>query len=93
MRVEVKLHATLATFLPRESRDGVALVELDEAATVGALVARLAIPDDLARVVLVDGHDVPDHHVLRAGSVVDIFPPLAGGARSPVVHSIGSGSV
>ena len=83
MRVEVRLHATLVPFLPRGGRDGTAFVELAAPATVASLIHALAIPEDLARVVLVDGHDVPDQHALDAGSVVDIFPPLAGGGSRP----------
>ena len=80
MRVEVQLHATLTPFLPPGSRDGVAVVEIDDDATVAALIARLAIPAELSRVVLVNGHDVDDETRLRAGDVVDVFPPLAGGS-------------
>ena len=87
MRVEVKLHATLVPFLPPGSRDGAAVVDLAAPATVASLIQALAIPEDLARVVLVDGQDVPDRHELRPGSVVDIFPPLAGGSAPRVVHS------
>ena len=82
MRVEVQLHATLASFLPPGSRDGVAHVDLEEPATVAALIAHLAIPQELSRVVLVNGHDVEDDATLSAGDVVDVFPPLAGGAAT-----------
>jgi molybdopterin converting factor small subunit len=82
VRVEVRLHATLAAFLPPGSREGAAPVGLPEGATIARLIERLAIPVDLARVVLVAGHDVPDDHVLHADDVVDIFPPLAGGSSA-----------
>ena len=82
MRVEVQLHATLAAFLPPGSAQGVAVLELDDDATVGDLLARLAIPADLSRIVLVNGHDVGDDTRVRPGDVVDVFPPLAGGAKA-----------
>ena len=80
MRIEVQLHATLATFLPSGSRDGVAVLELPEGATVGDVVRRLAIPAELSRIVLVNGHDVEDDAALHPGDTLDVFPPLAGGA-------------
>ncbi len=80
MRVEVQLHATLAPFLPPGSRAGVAGVEVPDPATVSTLVTLLRIPPELSRVVLVNGHDVEDDAPLHAGDVVDVFPPLAGGA-------------
>lgn len=92
--MEVQLHATFAAFLPRGSAQGVAVLELHDDATVGDLLVRLAIPTDLSRIVLVNGHDVDDEARLRTGDVVDVFPPLAGGAGSAMVHSGGSlGSV
>jgi molybdopterin converting factor small subunit len=82
VRVEVQLHATLAAFLPPGSRDGVAVLDVDDTATVADLIRRLAIPADLSRVVLVNGHDVGDDAHLRTGDVVDVFPPLAGGSET-----------
>ena len=66
---------------------------LPDASTVADLIARLRVPVELSRIVLVNGHDVEDDSALRDGDVVDIFPPLAGGAEDRVVHSGGSGSV
>ena len=82
MQVQVQLHATLTAFLPAGSRDGVARVDLPHPATVAELIHRLGIPTDLSRIVLVNGHDVEDDVRLQAGDVVDVFPPLAGGAAS-----------
>ena len=57
-----------------------AVIELADGARVADLIRQLAIPPELSRVVLVNGHDVEDDAVLRAGDTVDVFPPLAGGA-------------
>jgi molybdopterin converting factor small subunit len=92
VRVELQLHATLAPFLPPTARDGAAILELNDGATVADVVGRLGIPAALSRIVLVNGHDVEDTAGLRDGDVVDIFPPLAGGAAGGL-HSEGSGSV
>jgi molybdopterin converting factor small subunit len=81
VQIEVQLHATLATFLPPGSHDGIALVDVTDGATIADLVRHLAIPTDLSRVVLVNGHDVEDEKRLSVGDVVDIFPPLAGGSE------------
>jgi molybdopterin converting factor small subunit len=93
VQVEVQLHATLTPFLPPGSRDGVARIELPEHSTIAALIDRLAIPADLSRVVLVNGHDVEDDAALHAGDVVDVFPPLAGGAGSGWYTRTAFGSV
>jgi len=81
VRVEVRLFATLAAFLPPDSRDGAAQLEIPEGSTVADVARRLGIPPDLARVVLVNGRDMGAQASLAGRDVVTIFPPLAGGAR------------
>lgn len=44
------------------------------------VIGALGIPADLARVVLVNGHDAAADRPLEEGDEVAIFPPLAGGA-------------
>jgi len=80
VRVEVRLFATLAAFLPPEGRDGTAELEIPEGSTVTDVTSRLGIPADLARVVLVNGRDIGSEAPLTSRDVVTIFPPLAGGA-------------
>ena len=79
VRVEVRLFATLAEFLPSDGRDGAAVLEIPEGSTVTEVTRRLGIPPDLARVVLVNGRDAGSEAPLAARDVVTIFPPLAGG--------------
>ena len=80
MRVQVRLFATLAVFLPPHGRDGVAEFEIPDGGTVADVTDRLGIPPDLARVVLVNGRDIGSQAPLNGGDIVTIFPPLAGGS-------------
>jgi molybdopterin converting factor small subunit len=80
VRVEVRLFATLAEYLPPDGRDGAAELEIPEGSTIVEVTRRLGIPTDLARVVLVNGRDAGVEAILSARDVVTIFPPLAGGA-------------
>lgn len=80
MKVEVRLFATLVTFLPPHGRDGAAELEIPDGSTVAEVTSRLGIPPDLARVVLVNGRDIGPEAPLAACDVVTIFPPLAGGS-------------
>jgi molybdopterin converting factor small subunit len=80
VRVEVRLFATLAAFLPPQSRDGAAVLEIPDGGTLRDVTQRLGIPADLARVVLVNGRDVGADASLAAEDIVTIFPPLAGGS-------------
>jgi len=80
VKVEVRLFATLASFLPAHGLDGAAELEIPEGSTVTEVTRCLGIPPDLARVVLVNGRDIGPEARLAARDVVTIFPPLAGGA-------------
>jgi molybdopterin converting factor small subunit len=79
VRIEVRLFANLADYLPAGGRAGTAVVEVPGGATVGDLVRRLAIPDGLPRLALVNGRDAGPEHPLAPGDVVSLLPPLAGG--------------
>jgi molybdopterin converting factor small subunit len=81
VRIELHLFATLASFLPPASAGGTATIDLPEAATLDDLRRAVGIPDGLAYVALVNGHEATCERRLDAGDVVTLFPPLAGGSR------------
>lgn len=60
-------------------RAAVAVIDVPEGSTVDDLARRLGIPADMARVVLVNGHDAEPGRTLVADDAVSIFPPLMGG--------------
>lgn len=79
MKVEVRLFATFAVFLPPDSVAGAAVVEIAEGETVAEIAERLGIPAALPRITLVNGDDAAPDRRLASGDVVALFPPLAGG--------------
>jgi len=81
VRVEVRLFATLAPYLPKDSEAGSAFLDLAEGSAVGDVAAVLGVPHDFPRIVLVNGEDADEARRLCAGDVVTLFPPLAGGSR------------
>ena len=82
MRVEVRLFATLARFLPPGHDAGIASLEMPDGCTVADLAHTLGIPPEMSRIALVNDHDAADEHRLAPGDVVTLFPPLAGGASA-----------
>jgi molybdopterin synthase sulfur carrier subunit len=80
VRVEVRLFATLAAFLPPLSREGATTLDVPPGSTVHDVIERLGIPADFERVALVNGSDATADRPLRPGDVVTVFPPLSGGA-------------
>ncbi len=84
MKIEVRLFANLADYLPPGTRGSRATVDLPAGATLLDLVRRLQIPDDLPRLMLVNGQDAGAERPLAPGDVVSLIPPLAGGGARPV---------
>jgi molybdopterin converting factor small subunit len=57
-------------------------MDVDEHATVRGLLKALCVPDDLPRIVLVNGQYASEDSLLNAGDIVSVFPPLIGGRSS-----------
>ena len=79
MRIEVRLFATFAAYLPPGSRDGAATLDVPDGATVADVARVLGISAALARISLVNGHEATPDRPLMRSDIVDLFPPLAGG--------------
>ena len=55
------------------------MMSFDGEKTIHDLIHELKLPDDIPRIIIVNGiHAEPDH-VIKDGDVVSLFPPLAGG--------------
>lgn len=80
MKIEVKLFATLAMYLPDEEEGNSATVDVPDGTTVGQLMHRLGIPDEMPRITLINGRDAALEQLIHDGDTLSAFPPLAGGA-------------
>ncbi len=79
MKVEARLFATLAAYLPEEGDGRSATLELADGSTVQDVVRSLRIPDDMPFLVMLNGRDAALDQPLADGDVLSLFPPLAGG--------------
>jgi molybdopterin converting factor small subunit len=80
--VTVRLFATFRDFLPQHAiRSGLQL-DVHEHDTVQALMKALRVPDDLPKIVLVNGQHASENSLLMDGDIVSVFPPLIGGRSS-----------
>jgi molybdopterin converting factor small subunit len=80
VKIEVRLFATLARYLPQGPQAGSAFLDVAEGSSVDDVADALGIPADLSRVILVNDQDADEHRRLVEGDVLTLFPPLAGGA-------------
>ena len=79
MKIEVRLFATLATYLPDESDGRSATLEIPDGGMVGDVVRSLGIPEDTLFITMINGRDAALDQPLADGNVLSLFPPLAGG--------------
>ena len=68
MRVEVRLFATLARYLPKSSEADSADLEVADGSTVADLAAALGIPPDLSRITMVNDAEADESRRLSAGT-------------------------
>lgn len=79
MEVEVKLFATLRDYLPKGSGQFSCKMEIDGNTSVEDIISKLKIPEDIPKIILINGIHAKKNQILKNGDVVSIFPPVAGG--------------
>jgi sulfur carrier protein ThiS len=80
MKIEVRLYASLARYMPApEGTGSPETMEVAEGLTVQELFGQLKIPPDAVKVVFLNGLHATGEQVLKPGDRVGVFPPVAGG--------------
>ncbi len=83
MKITLKLYATLGDLLPPGAVANAAQIDVDDDVTLNQLIQHYKIPPKLAHLVLINGvfacETDRDSAVLKAGDVLAIWPPVAGG--------------
>jgi molybdopterin converting factor small subunit len=82
MKVKVQLYAILAEYLPTNANNKTAILELLEGTTVQEVLNELTIPENMPKILLVNGRNAELDRVLVEGDTVSVFPPIAGGGKS-----------
>ena len=79
--VQVKMFMKFRKYLPSDSREGRAVVSVQEGSTLQDLMAMLRIPHDEQGTAVINGisYGVKETQVLADGDVVSFFSPVAGG--------------
>ena len=79
MDIEVKLFATLRDYLPKGSSRFSCTLNIDGRSRVKDILEKLKIPEEIPKIILVNGVHGKVDQLLKEGDVVSIFPPVAGG--------------
>jgi molybdopterin converting factor small subunit len=79
MKVTVRLFATFRDWSPTHAAQWSFDMEVDKHETVQGLIKTLSLPDELPRIILVNGTFASEDSHLHEGDIVSVFPPLIGG--------------
>ncbi len=75
IKIELKLFATIARYLP-DSKEPFLLLD---GTTIREVASKLGIPESEMKLTFVNGIQRPLDHVLDDGDRLGIFPPVGGG--------------
>ncbi len=79
MEIEVKLFATLRDYLPDGSGRFSCKMEIEGPTRVQDVLLKLRIPEEMPKIILINGIHGKKDQVLKEGDVLSVFPPVAGG--------------
>jgi sulfur carrier protein ThiS len=80
MRIELKLYASLARFMPdKQGGSGANTFEIDDETTISDLLESLKVPTQQVKLIFLNGVHAKGDHVLKEGDRIGVFPPVAGG--------------
>lgn len=77
MNIEVKLFPTLQKYSKIKSRNF--SYQIKKGTTVSEFLKELGIPEEVAKIIIVNGQRVEKNFVLKNGDRLSIFPLIAGG--------------
>ena len=79
MEIEVRLFATYQTYLPKGEGRHTFKLGINEGARVADVLKQLKMPEEMPKILLVNGRHAQTDTTLEPGDAVSIFPPLGGG--------------
>lgn len=79
MKISLNLFANLAALLPTGSKGHSCSFECSDGLTMEQLLTELKIPENVPKLVFINGLHAKKNQVLIDGDRVAVFPPIAGG--------------
>jgi len=79
MKIEVRLFASLARFMPDKSIKKPYTMEIQEGTTISDVFKSMGVPEDAVKLIFLNGIHATGNRVLKDGDQLGVFPPLGGG--------------
>lgn len=75
IQIELKLFVTLAKYLPVKSE----AYGIHEGTTINQLITNLGIPNDIVKLIFINGKKQDRNYRIQHKDRVGLFPPVGGG--------------
>lgn len=85
MEIEIRLFAHFRQYLPHASDSKKAMVPLKGHWMAKEVLAKLGIPSELPKVILINGVQGSLETQLHTGDTLTVIPPIAGGGKTMVI--------
>ena len=79
MQVQIQLFASLASYLPADSRGKAMDLEVEPGSTIGQALDKLQIPMDSVKLIFQNGIHAKLEDTLQENDRIGVFPPVGGG--------------
>lgn len=79
MKIELRLYASLAAFMPEQTRGHALTIEVSDGTSIQDLLQQLKVPKKQIKVIFLNGIHANGGDILKEGDRVGIFPAVAGG--------------
>jgi molybdopterin synthase sulfur carrier subunit len=79
MKIELRLYASLAAFMPEQTGGNSLRMEVSNGTTIHDLLQQLKVPKRQIKVIFLNGIHAKEGDTLKEGDRVGIFPAVAGG--------------
>ena len=79
MKIEIRLFASLARFMPDKSIKKPYAMTVQEGATIASVFQALHVPEDSVKLIFLNGIHAASDQVLKEGDTLGVFPALGGG--------------
>ena len=77
MNITLKLYTVLIEYLPEDLKDNI--LSIPDNSKVVAVINMLKIPDEVPKIILINGAQKKPESKLSDGDELSMFPPISGG--------------
>jgi len=79
MKIEIHLYASLAKYLPENSKNKTCIIEFPEHSVVSDVIRKMRLPDQANKLIFLNGIHASRTSGLKDSDRVGLFPPVGGG--------------